>query len=243
MSTFTLPFKKVIELTGGNVTYENMTFRGIPMGRIARLNGGNIGLAGMPIFDEEYRPIITGLIVDHFWNYDIGWETIDMFQMGMRRKLNEVMPYYNEMYKSTLMDFDPLSTFDITTETEQTGTEELNTSGSTAVDSDSTSKSRAVQSNTPQTQLAGHEDYATAGADSNSQTTVDSLTEQETISASESENKSLSRTRGYQAVPSSLILRYRETLINVNMAVINELEDQFMVVWDNGDTFTKGLYL
>jgi hypothetical protein len=65
MGTFTIPLKQVIALTGGTVTLD-------PDTGISILVGGNIGLGYYPIFDETYRDDLTGKIVDHYWNREIG---------------------------------------------------------------------------------------------------------------------------------------------------------------------------
>lgn len=41
---------------------------------------------------------------------EIGLETLELFRYFMRMKMWEIMPYYNQLYKSELIEFDPLST-------------------------------------------------------------------------------------------------------------------------------------
>ena len=106
IATHTLALKEVIEFTGGVVTYPN---------GIAKLTGGNIGLAIYPIFDPNYRDSLTGRIIDHYWNREIGVESVDQFQMNMRVTMNEIMPYYNKLYKSEQLEFDPLVTIKLDT--------------------------------------------------------------------------------------------------------------------------------
>lgn len=240
MSTFTMPLKTVIDHTGGTVTYENMEFMGASMGTIAKVTNSDFGIEFYPIFDESYRNILTGKIVDRYWNREIGVETIDMFRLVLRRRLNEVMPYYNELYKSTLIDFDPMVTIDVSTTSQSDATENVTSTGEGTTASETKSGSRAVNSTTPQTMLAGNEDYASAAADTNSTTTSDSLSNNESSSESVNTGTNESQTKGYQALPSNLIMQFRESLINVDMMIIGELEDLFMLVWDNNDAYTSG---
>lgn len=63
-----------------------------------------------PIFDEAYRPVLENKITNHFYFNEIGQETPERFKHRLYTKLNEIMPYYNQRYKSTLLKFDPLVT-------------------------------------------------------------------------------------------------------------------------------------
>lgn len=69
-----------------------------------------------PIFDEEYRPVLNKKILKHFYMREIGQETIALWQHYLDVTLNEVMPYYNKLYKSELLSFNPLYDVDLTTE-------------------------------------------------------------------------------------------------------------------------------
>src|SRR5690625_4901770 len=112
MASFTMPLKRVIELTGGTVQLEN---------GISKLTGGDVGLQYYSIFDDDYRDILNVKIIDHYWNREIAHETIDMFQLATRRKMNEIMPYYNQLYESTKIEFDPLSTVKLNMVSNATG--------------------------------------------------------------------------------------------------------------------------
>lgn len=236
LGSFTIPLKKVIKLTGGTVTID-------PVLGVAVMTGGNIGLNYYQLFDPAYKPRLDGVIIDHFYNREIGMETIDMFQFAMRRKMNEIMPYYNQMYESTKIEFDPLSTMDIHT-VSATDTSQTNEgTGTNATTSDSNSKSRAVSSSTPQTMLSGNEDYAENAADSNAETVGTSNATEESSQTSNAESSGDTQITGYQGAASDLIMRYRESLINVDLMIIRDLEELFMLVWDNGDSFTRGYSL
>jgi hypothetical protein len=191
-----------------------------------------------PIFDEDYRPKLNQKIIDHYMMYEIGQETMGQFRFALNRKMREIMPYYNQLYKTVQDEIDPFKTmdYDDTAETHNTGTATSNTTGTNESDTDS--KARAVSSDTPQTQLSGNEDYASSMSDSNGQTNV---TGSSTSDASQSNvgdgtiSRNVSGSQGHQA---TLMMQYRKSLLNIDMNVIQELESLFMMVWDNGDEFT-----
>lgn len=197
----------------------------------------DLGLKQYPIFDENYRDTLNNKIVMHYWFYEIGHETESMFRFALNRKMAEIMPYYNQLYQSTKLTFDPLSTVklsddrtnthtssgdssnNLTRNVDNTGTDTTvgnttddltrnvdgtdntvshvdenvvdagtnhesvandkttDTTGHVVSDSTTAVKSRAVSSDTPQTRLAGNEDYASAIADSVSDTTGNSVTD------------------------------------------------------------------
>lgn len=234
MSTFTIPLKRVIELTGGTITLED---------NVSKMTGGNIGLNGYEIFDPAYKPHLDGRIIDHFYNREIGMETIDMFQLAMRRKMNEVMPYYNKLYLTERIAYDPLSTIDLRTVASGSTTQSAEANVGSTATSTSESASRAVGSDTPQMALSGSGDYATTINDANGQGSTNSEGSEESTNNATGESDSDSHVTGYQGLASDLVMRYRDSLLNIDLMVIRELEECFMLVWDNGDSYTKGYSL
>ena len=68
------------------------------------------------IYDEEYRPILCKKILKHFYTREIGAETAGLWKMWLNQRMAEIMPYYNQLYKSTLFEFNPLYDTDYKTE-------------------------------------------------------------------------------------------------------------------------------
>ena len=77
-----------------------------------------------PIFDEEYRPVLCKKILKHFYTREIGLETVGLWQLKLETKLGEIMPYYNKLYASELLEFNPLYDVDLTTDHVKRGTSE-----------------------------------------------------------------------------------------------------------------------
>lgn len=198
-----------------------------------------LGMNEYPIFDPDYREGLNGKIRDHFMYQEIGHETIEQFRFSMRRKLNEIMPLYNELYKTTQQEFDPLSTIDIRTVSSGTQLQTSEGAVTNETDSDIDAVSRNVSSAFPQVMLAGNKDYATSGADSNSQTKTTGSVSEDSSAESNAVTESDSRTSGYQGNPAQLLQAYRAAILNVDMLVIAELDELFMMVWNNGDSYTE----
>lgn len=67
-----------------------------------------------PIFDVNYKPILETKIIRHFYTQEIGFETVGLWLLKLETKMNEIMPYYNQLYKSELLEFNPLYDTDLT---------------------------------------------------------------------------------------------------------------------------------
>ena len=71
-----------------------------------------------PIFDENYRLLLERKILRHFYTREIGEETVGLWKLRMWDRLNTIMPYYNKLYESELLTFNPLYDVDLRKEHE-----------------------------------------------------------------------------------------------------------------------------
>ena len=211
-------------------------------------NEYDLALANYPIYDEPYRPNLNDKIYQHYYMREIGAETIDMFLFFLRRKMNEIMPYYNQLYESAKLKFDPLTSMGTTTESESDSTSKATREQTDEGTSENTSnnKSRVVNSNLPQVRLAGNADYATSAVDTIGEGTGSNIGTQKSNALTDAaENaKVKSSTKGYLGSPADLLQRYRNTMLNIDMMVIEELEPLFMQIWsDNSEFFPHRRYI
>lgn len=68
-----------------------------------------------PMYDAEYKNVLCRKILKHYYMREIGAETVAQWKFWLDTKLNEIMPYYNQLYKSALLEFNPLYDVDVTT--------------------------------------------------------------------------------------------------------------------------------
>ena len=271
-----------------------------------------------PIFDENYRLVLEKKILKHFYTREICEETVGLWKLRLDTKLNEIMPYYNKLYNSELLEFNPLYTTDLTrtrktdfdkSENDEekiqdstnsnssknnsnsvtnSGKDTITTSASGTTNrtdesvangsgnGSSTNGSTNKYSDTPQGALTNVENgtYLTNATkidesgtttssthnESNNASTITSNdsgtnttefgkivsgSEEETLSSENSYNRNrenkngiistedyLEHVSGYEGVvPSDLLQKYRETFLNIDMMVINNLEDLFFQLW------------
>lgn len=61
------------------------------------------------IFAESYRRTLEEKILRHYLMKEICCETYELWKMFLEDKMNIIMPYYNDLYKTTLWEFDALT--------------------------------------------------------------------------------------------------------------------------------------
>lgn len=252
----------------------------------------NLGLSTYPIFDETYRNLLNAKILAHYEFYEIGFETAGLFKNRLNQKMEEIMPYYNQLYKSAQIEFDPITnhsytenyeghdnnkstetqkdnrktTNDVTgdSETNGTGKETVEEKGSGTTKNQSTGENKTYASDTPQgllsSDLLENELYisnaalgksedtgsgettkqATQNKDTTSKTTGHTFTSginEDTYSSDKDKKDDFwkqfeRKLSGYTgSSPSDLLQKYRETFLNIDMMVINELSELFMLIW------------
>lgn len=81
-----------------------------------------------PIFDEAYKSVLETKILKHYYTREISAETFGLWQLWLDTKMNEIMPYYNKLYESELLEFNPFYDADYTKtgnrDADKTGTED-----------------------------------------------------------------------------------------------------------------------
>lgn len=164
---------------------------------------------------EEYRPILCKKILKHYYTREIGAETVGLWKLWVNTKLEEIMPYYNNLYKSALIDYNPLHDTEINTIRKTNNSTNLENKGNT----------KDLYSDTPQGSLNGidSERYLTDArkiiSDSNTVGTDN-----------ENMNETITGKRGTLSF-SEMILKYRKTLINIDNMIIEEFSELFMNIW------------
>lgn len=210
-----------------------------------------------PIFDEKYRQVLCRKILKHYYTREIAHETVGRWKLALNAKLNEIMPYYNQLYKSELLEFNPFYDVDLTRSREGSGTSNK-TSNNTETNS-GTSKNVSSSSDTSNTDTLNRfsdtpqNSMDTQGiADSVPLTTVtkvnedntttnestDTLTRNDNKTGSGTENinntdKYIETVRGKQGTEnySNLLKKFRETFLNIDMMIIEDCSDCFFTLW------------
>lgn len=140
-----------------------------------------------PIFDENYRKVLCKKILKHYYTREIAHETVGRWKLALNIKLNEIMPYYNQLYKSELLEFNPFYDVDLTRTKEGSGTRDTtgssknistengsNTKIDTATSKETSSDtSDSTENNTSKTNENNTSDTTKTNTNSTTETTND----------------------------------------------------------------------
>lgn len=208
-------------------------------------------LGNYPIYDESYRPILNRKIIYHYFFREIGAETGGLFRLFINRKMNEIMPYYNQLYKSAMLDFNPLHDYDLTRQHLTKNTGEQTSDGISSVENNSKENSNTTNSNTntnafsdtPHGELSNVEnnkyltDYRVINDNGNSESNSNSSQMGESkslthVGANNTEEYIESvKGKGGGKSFSEMISDYRNILLNIDMQIISDLEECFMMIY------------
>lgn len=67
-----------------------------------------------PFFDEEYRPIFERNFIRTFYTREIGFEVEELFKLNLDNWLNVNMPFYNKLFMTERIEFNPFDNVDLT---------------------------------------------------------------------------------------------------------------------------------
>lgn len=111
MSKYTTELRFICESESGlieSVGYDNVD--GVIAAAIPKIFSFDF-----PMYDEAYRNVLCAKILKHYYTREIGAETYGRWKLFLDARMNEIMPYYNKLYESAELKFDPLTDTDLVT--------------------------------------------------------------------------------------------------------------------------------
>lgn len=191
-------------------------------------NNFDFKMDSYPIFDENYRNTLNQNILYHYYENEIGFETASLFRFYLNQKLNEIMPYYNELYKVQKKLIDEnllLNNVNLTEKLIGSNRTETNSK------SESSNNGKSLFQDTPQGQISQ--------TDINNQTWATNLTLNKNEIADQS-NATGSGTNEYVKTiignnggkfNIDVLNDIKNNLMNIDLMIINELNDLFMGIF------------
>lgn len=215
-----------------------------------------------PIFDSDtttpetsYKNVLETKILRHYYTREICEETYGLWKLRLCDELNMIMPYYNQLYKSALIQFDPMRDTDITKDNRHDGNNTRTDNGGVGGrDSSYLTHGHVIQndgdnwskySDTPQGQLSDIADGKyLSGAENNviDTTTTNSGTDTTITDVSRTTNNTsqfystdtyaehIYGKRSGESY-SKLLRDFRKTFLNIDKEVIDSLADCFFGLW------------
>lgn len=190
----------------------------------------------IPFYNDTIKKDLCNKILRHYYMYEIGFETPALWKLYLNEKMRLIMPYYNELYRTFAIKYDPLNNYSMTTEKRIKDDSTIKNDGTDSstnndtMDSDTTTKN----SDYPQGNAAINDDYLSSVSASKNHSHSDLHNESETHSTikndglrTESEtvkgNNSFTQTQ--------LLVEYRSAIMNVEKQIIDELRNLFLTIY------------
>ena len=203
-------------------------------------NNFDFKMTSYPIFDETYRNTLNQNILYHYYENEIGFETAPLFRFYLNQKLNEIMPYYNTLYKVQQKLLNENNIFNNVNLTETFNRKNDTTTNST---SNSNSKNNGLSNNknifqdTPQGKITQtdieNQTWAT-------NVTFDKNETNNTIQDTTSSNGNANNIENYikniignngNKYNIEILNEIKNNLMNIDLMIINDLNELFMQIF------------
>ena len=70
--------------------------------------------SSLVFYNEETKTRLLPKILIHYYMREIGFETVGQWKLKLNQKMREILPYYNQLYASEALVYDPLKNVDNT---------------------------------------------------------------------------------------------------------------------------------
>ena len=191
-------------------------------------NNFDFKMDSYPIFDENYRNTLNQNILYHYYENEIGFETAPLFRFYLNQKLNEIMPYYNELYKVQKKLIDEKLLLNNVNITEQL--QGSNTTQTSSV-SQSTNKGKNLFQDTPQGNISQQDINAQNVYATNITLNDNSINDNSSANGSGT-NEYIKTIIGNNGGKFNIdvLNDIKNNLMNIDLMIINELYDLFMQI-------------
>lgn len=183
------------------------------------------------LYDNELKEVFQKKFIDHFYFYEIGLTPIARFKKALQIKLNDIFPYYAQLYQTELRSAD--IDFMLNKDLKEEYTRQL--TGNSSVNQSSTSTSNDtslnINNDTPQNKIDDLDEFMTSASKNTDNSTMNSS------GTNNAENNSTETyslvSQGNIGVTSSaeLLEKWRSVLINIDQMIFEECNDLFMLIY------------
>ena len=111
LSKYTLEVRNICE----SLVARSERAKFMDVNEVIKLARPNIFNFEYPKWNSEYNEMLEEKILRTYYMREIGVETYGLFKLRLQVKLNDIMPYYNKLYESEKLKFDPLKEIDLST--------------------------------------------------------------------------------------------------------------------------------
>ena len=191
------------------------------------------------LYDNSLKQYFEEKFKNHFFLYEIGFETVGLFKQQLQMTLNEIYPYYKQLYETEIRckNID----FMLNKDLKETIIKEVVGEGTSVVNSTQTNTSNSSSNDlltthdTPQNQVKDLDRFMSSAQKSNSNNENTNTGNANTTSTgnTKSTDKTELLSQGNIGITSSadLLSKWREVLINIDLLMFEELKKLFLLVY------------
>lgn len=188
-----------------------------------------------PIFDASYKPTLETKILKHYYTREIAAETYGRWKLFLESRMLEIMPYYNELYETTLLDFDIFEDVNYRRSGDRTIDEDGTHTDTTNTESTDNTVTWDKYSDTPQgsVQNIDNDSYLTNARKNtgDSEGTVDTTNQGSHTRDTVEEYSELIKGKMPGKSYMQLIQEFRDNILGIDKMVIDDLSDLFMMIY------------
>lgn len=204
-------------------------------------NNFHFNLDTYPIWDESYRPWLNQMIINHYLMREIGFETEHLFNVMLGAKMDEVMPYLNNIIEGMMAKYERLKDHDYHEVYDDTYTETVARDMVDTTNLDHTDRDLHLHSDTPQNDVGNMITESPDGLFVHYLTDAQLDTNSGNVSGTKDdvdENRQEDSAKEYEKhnygmrVPPALLYRYlQDTAKPVFSMLFDELDSLFLGLW------------
>lgn len=182
------------------------------------------------LYDNDLKPWFEEKFYQHFMFYEIGFESVGMFKQRLMSKLNDIYPYYKQLYETEIASKNV--DFLLNKDLKESYTRELSSNSNSNQESNVTNNSLSTAGQLTPSLIANSDKIDkfmdTAQKDNGSSNSTSSGE-----STGNSKEEYTLTSQGNIGITSSaeLLDKWRQVLINIDLMIFDECNDLFMQIF------------
>ena len=182
------------------------------------------------LYDNDLKPWFEEKFYQHFMFYEIGFDTIGMFKQRLMSKLNDIFPYYRDLYKTMIRSKG--IDFMLNKDLKESYIRELTSNSNSNQESNVTSNGLSTAGQLTPSLIANSQKidkFMDTAQKDNSSSNSTSTGE----SNGNSKEEYTLTSQGNIGITSSaeLLAKWRETILNIDLMIFEECNDLFMQIF------------
>ena len=182
------------------------------------------------LYDNDLKPWFQEKFFQHFMFYEIGFDTIGMFKQRLMSKLNDIFPYYKQLYETEIRSKG--IDFMLNKDLKESYIRELTSNSNSNQESNVKSNSLSTAGQLTPSLIANSQKIDkfmdTAQKDNSSSNSTSSGE-----SNGNSKEEYTLTSQGNIGITSSaeLLAKWRETILNIDLMIFEDCNDLFMQIF------------